>query len=91
MLNLHVGPDLGHTPDRIEKRKKPVPGWIQTHDVRIGALSAVLQPQPIVVQIFDIFEQLWVNCPEASSFNIQKSNSGNLDSCVNSQNRIYFA
>ena len=49
VLNLHVGPDLGHTPDRIEKRKKPVPGWIQTHDLSVS--TAVLQLLPLVKEM----------------------------------------
>ena len=34
-MHLHKGNDQGHTSDRIEKRKKPANGGIQTHDLSV--------------------------------------------------------
>ena len=33
VLNLHEGPDKGHTTDEIEKRKSPAPGRVRTRDL----------------------------------------------------------
>ena len=35
VMHLHVGPDKGHTSDRIEKIKSPAPSGIQTHDLLV--------------------------------------------------------
>ena len=42
VLHLHEVPDKGRSTDEIEKRKRPAPGGIQTHDLSVSMRALYL-------------------------------------------------